>query len=241
MRKAIVITAFGLAVLYSCKHEVETTTVNPGGGTGVDTTLNTGGGTGGTPATTAICFEADVLPIFRSNCAKSGCHDVASHQDDYIFDSYSNIVKKDLKPGKAEDSKIYKMITETDVNKRMPPPPNAPLSAAQIDLIKRWINEGAVNTTNCATTCDASVFTYAAAVKPIIDANCVGCHNGAAAPLGINLTTYAGLKTVALDGRLSGAINHQPGFTPMPMNAPKLSDCKISQITKWIQAGSPNN
>lgn len=133
------------------------------------------------------------------------------------------------------------MITETDLDKRMPPPPNAPLSAAQIDLIKRWINEGAVNTANCVTACNATVFTYAAAVKPIIDANCLGCHNGTATPSGVNLATYAALRTVALNGRLAGAVNHQQGFAPMPRNAPKLSDCKISQITKWIQAGAPNN
>ena len=68
----IIISFFG-----ACKHEPPVQQVpDP----------VTGGGGGGT-GTTAVCFESDVLPIFQSNCAKSGCHDAASHQDDYVLDS----------------------------------------------------------------------------------------------------------------------------------------------------------
>jgi ribosomal protein S16 len=123
----------------------------------------------------------------------------------------------------------------------MPLKPNPPLTTAQKELIKKWINEGAKETKNCATTCDANVFSYSAAVKPILEANCVGCHNGPAAPLGIVLNTYTGVKAAATTGRLLGAIKHQTGFSPMPKGSSKLSDCKISQIEKWIQAGAPNN
>ena len=234
MKKTVILSVvFGMIVLYACKHEV----LNPGtpvtgGGTG------TGGNTGGTNG--EVCFD-DVLPIFRSSCAKSGCHDATTKQEGYIFDSYANIVKKDVKPGNAAGSKVYRVLIEQDEDDRMPRAPYPRLLPAQIELIKNWINQGAKNTTNCSTNvCDTTVFTYTA-VKKIIDANCINCHSGASPSGGLNYSTHAGLKAVADNGRLLGAVNHAVGFTPMPMGNPKLSDCNITQIRKWVQAGAPNN
>jgi ribosomal protein S16 len=242
MRKQLAIAAFISMSIYACKHEV----LNPGAVTppATDTTTipNPGSGNGSGAGSTAMCFENDILPIFKSSCAKSGCHDAASKQEEYVFDSYEDIMKKGIKAGDAQESKVYKIITEDKEDERMPKAPNPRLTATQIDLIKKWINEGAKNTTNCASTCNDSIFTYAQAIRPLLDANCVGCHNGgSAAPANLNYTTHAGIKAVALSGRLVGAISHLQGFSPMPKGSPKLSDCKISQVTKWVQAGAPNN
>jgi hypothetical protein len=49
------------------------------------------------------------------------------------------------------------------------------------------------------------------------------------------------LNAVADDGRLAGAIQHLPEFTPMPRNAPRMNDCRIRQFLHWIDAGAPNN
>jgi hypothetical protein len=234
MKKTVILfIVFGTIVLYACKHEV----INPGtsvtgGGAG------TGGNTGGTTA--EVCFD-DVLPIFRSSCAKSGCHDATTKQEGYIFDSYANIVKKDVKPGNAAGSKVFKVLIEQDEEDRMPRTPYPRLLPAQIELIKNWINQGAKNTTGCSTNiCDTAAFTYTA-VKKIIDANCINCHSGPSPSGGLNYSTHAGLKAVADNGRLLGAVNHAPGFTPMPMGNPKLVDCNITQIRKWVLAGAPNN
>lgn len=232
MRKYVVIASFLITLVYACKHDV----VNPPatGGSG-------GGGVILPPGTTAICFESEILPIFTSSCAKSGCHNTASAQDGYVLNNYANIIKKGIKPGNATGSKIYEVIMETDPGKRMPQPPAAPLTATQKDLIKRWINEGAKNTTNCSNTCDTTMFTYLAIVKPILDANCIGCHTGAGSPRNVDVSTYATTRVVALNGKLVGSISHAPGFIAMPQGAAKLIDCKIIQIRKWVQAGAPNN
>ncbi|HAN38476.1 MAG TPA: hypothetical protein DCQ29_06195 [Chitinophagaceae bacterium] len=125
----------------------------------------------------------------------------------------------------------------------MPLTPNPPLTAAQIDIIRRWINEGAKNTTNCGTACDTTSFTFSGAVNTILTNNCIGCHNAATAPTsgGVNLSTYAGVRVVALNGKLLGSIEHRSGFSPMPKGGNKLSDCNIIQIRKWINAGALNN
>ena len=212
-------------LLISCKHEVPVDPNNPPGG-GTDS---------------SVCFENDILPIFLSNCAKSGCHDAATKEKGYQLDTYSNIVANGINAGNAGTSKIYEAITEDNADKIMPRPPNAPLTTAQKALIAKWINEGAKNTTNCATSCDSSTFTYSNGVKPILETHCLGCHGGTAADGGfIKLDTYNDVKAQVTANTLYPAITHT-GSVPMPKNAAKISDCKIAVIRKWIEAGTPNN
>jgi uncharacterized membrane protein len=216
------------AAINSCKHEIPVNPNDPGNG---------GGGGNGS---TGVCFENDILPIFQSNCAKSGCHDAGSREDGYQLDNYANIVAKGVRAGNAADSKIYEVLIDNG-NDRMPQAPNSPLTAAQITLIATWINEGARNTTNCASACDSSQFKYTANVKPILQTYCYGCHSGTAASGGgIPLDTYDGVKQQGLFGSLYVSINHT-GTNPMPQNGARLSDCKIAVIRKWIEAGALNN
>ncbi len=225
-------------IFISCKHAVPETIIPeppPNGGTGT----GTGTGTGGTTSP-LVCFESQILPIFLSNCAKSNCHDAASANKGYIFDSYQNIISRGIRPGRATNSDVYKVLFETG-NKKMPPLPNPDLTAEQKALIGRWINEGALNTTNCGTSCDTSRFTFSADIKNILINNCTGCHGGTTPANNMNFTTYDGVRAVAINGKLMGAITHAPGFSPMPKNASKLSDCNITKIRKWIASGSPNN
>jgi mono/diheme cytochrome c family protein len=93
----------------------------------------------------------------------------------------------------------------------------------------------------CQSLCDTTNFIFNAVIKPLITDKCQGCHSGTAASGGIDLSTYNGIKAKVTDGRLWGSINHLPGYSPMPKNGNKLSDCEIKQIRKWIEAGSPNN
>lgn len=196
--------------------------------------------TTGTP-TSDICFERDILPIFVSNCAKSGCHDAATRADGYILTSYATITAKGLKPGNANNSDLYEVLIETDLDKRMPLNPNPALSSAQIDIIKRWINSGAPNSSGCTPICDASVFTYSGAIVPIINTYCKGCHATAAPSAGLALDTYTGVKLIADNGSFLGTTKHLSGYAAMPQGGAKLGDCELSQIEKWIQAGAPNN
>lgn len=214
-------------VINSCKHEVPALAV--------DTTPIPG-----PVANNGVCFESEILPLFQSNCAKSGCHDAATHTEDLVLDSYANIIRKDIIPGKADNSKLYRVLFETGKDK-MPPAPNADLTAAQKALIGKWINEGAKNTTNCNNTCDSNQFKYGANISIIINSYCTGCHSGTAASGNIDLSTYNTVKIQATNGRLVGAVTHAAGYSAMPKNANKLSDCQITQIKKWVTAGALNN
>jgi hypothetical protein len=190
----------------------------------------------------SVYFTNEVLPIFVSNCAKSGCHDASTAQNGVVLDSYNNIVNTgDVRPGDPSDSEVYEMITETDPDDRMPPPPNTPLTSDQIALIRKWIMQGAKNLTCTSDACDTSNVTFSASIKPLLQNKCVGCHSGSTPSGGHDFTTHAGVQPVAQSGRLYGAVNHMSGFVPMPQGGTKLANCDIRKIKIWIDAGAQNN
>jgi uncharacterized membrane protein len=241
----IVLSGF-ILMLFSCKHDVQGLSAENGGNTGGG---GTGGGTGnGGGGSTNNCdpakiyFQQQVLPILLSNCTMSGCHDDASHQDGVILTSYEKVIATaDIRPGRPSDSDLYEVLVETDPDKKMPRPPRTPLTQQQVQIIYQWIQQGAQYLSCQTSSCDTSAITFSATIRNIISNKCQGCHSGTGASGGIDLSSYSGVKAKVTDGRLWGAINHQPGFSPMPKNGAKLNDCEISQIRKWIDAGSPNN
>ena len=168
----------------------------------------------------------------------SGCHDNITHADGVNLTTYANIMRY-VTPGNAGDSKLFEVIIRTD-DERMPPAPRSPFTQQQKDKIYRWINQGAKNNI-CLSACDTNQFTYSGAVKVLMQNKCIGCHNPGSLGGNIDLSTYSGVQTVALNGKLYGSITHQPGYSPMPKNTAKLSDCEIIQVQKWIAAGSLNN
>ncbi len=188
-----------------------------------------------------ICFERDVLPIFQSNCAKSGCHDAGSHASDYVLDNYNDIVRKGIVPGNTAASRIWESMTiRSDEGGIMPM--NAPsLSASELDVIRRWIGTGAIDSGACATsTCDTNNFTYSGAIAPLMQSHCTGCHNSSAAAGG-SLMDYASVMNAAVNGRLIGDISHLAGYNAMPSGGTILDECQITQVKKWVAAGAPNN
>ncbi len=184
-----------------------------------------------------VCFESNVLPIFVSSCARSGCHDASRHEGGYRLDNYANIVGKGISPGSATNSKLYKVLFGSGEDIM---PPDAPLTQAQKDSIKAWINQGAKNTVNCNCSCDSTKFTYGAIIQPLVSNQCVGCHKPGSLGGNIDLSSYSLVKTQVNNGKFLGTIAHAAGYSPMPKGS-KLSDCQIKQITSWITAGAPNN
>ena len=93
-----------------------------------------------------------------------------------------------------------------------------------------------------AGSCDMTNVTYAGTVQPLLQNNgCLGCHSGAGPSGNISLDGFNNVRAVALTGKLFGAINHSPGFSPMPKGGTKMTACNISKIKAWIDAGSNNN
>ena len=92
------------------------------------------------------------------------------------------------------------------------------------------------------TVCDTTNVTYSTTITPLLDSyGCTSCHSGSAPSGNFMLTSYNAVKARINDGRLWGAINHLPGFTPMPQDGNKMSTCDINKFKAWIDRGALNN
>ena len=237
--------------LNSCKHEPLGLTPltddygnddNNNNGGGNNGGGNNNGGSGNTCDTNVIYFNQDVLPILASNCAKSGCHDVGSHEDGIILNSYANVMATaDVVPYNLSAGDLYEVITTHDADDAMPPPPETSLSDEQIGIIEDWIMQGAQNLTCVNSGCDSVNVSYTGEVWPIIQNKCKGCHSGSAPGGNILLTDYNTVSTIAANPKFMGSILHASGYSAMPKNAAMLSTCEIGVLRNWIAEGKQNN
>lgn len=98
-----------------------------------------------------LSYDKDIRPIFQAHCF--GCHQPAKAKGDYVMTSYERLVaggeskEKAIVPGKPEESNLVLLITPDKKGEAEMPKGKKPLSAAEIDLIRRWIAEGAVDDT----------------------------------------------------------------------------------------------
>lgn len=229
--------ALGSAVmLASCVHEP------PIGPEVVDNGNGGGGGTyTGVPCDSGVVyFNQQVLPILISNCAVPGCHNTPTDDNDWLqITSYSTLMSS----GKVQDGDFWEALTETDPDDVMPPPEQPGLSPAQLALIQQWLQQGAqdLNCDSYAGGCDTTNVTYSIRIQPLVAAKCQGCHSGANPQGGLNFTAWSVLNTVALDGRLMGAVQHQPDYVAMPPSGAMLPQCEIDMLADWVQQGAPQN
>ncbi|RMF43863.1 MAG: DUF1553 domain-containing protein [Planctomycetota bacterium] len=101
---------------------------------------------GQTAADGDIDFARDIQPIFSRACTK--CHGGVKQSADLSFIDFRRVVAPQgyaVEPGSLEDSLVWDRITAEDPEDRMPPPEEGipPLTAGEMDLIRRWILAGA--------------------------------------------------------------------------------------------------
>ncbi len=236
---------FVIVLFPSCKHDsmfnVEpdpTDTITP-----IDTTGNGGGGGNGVLCDPdSVYFGNQILPILISNCTQSGCHNDLDHEDGVILTSYQKMIStvEDAISTNLGENHLIRVLTDDDPEDRMPY--NKPaLPQAQIDLITRWIQQGAKNN-SCnenAGQCDTANAKFGNFVQPLIQSRCQGCHSGSSPQGGISLANYTDIKAVADNGKLYTVVTR--GVNWMPKGGQKLDDCTTAKLKAWIDAGAPNN
>jgi Protein of unknown function (DUF1553)/Protein of unknown function (DUF1549)/Concanavalin A-like lectin/glucanases superfamily/Planctomycete cytochrome C len=102
-----------------------------------------------------ISFNRDIRPIFANNCF--ACHgpDEKHRETKFHFDTKEGAFLEAgiIEPGNAAKSVLIKRITNPDPDEHMPPPDSGKaLTEHQIDLLRRWIDEGAKWDTHWAYT-----------------------------------------------------------------------------------------
>jgi hypothetical protein len=93
-----------------------------------------------------VQFEREVWPIFHDKCVT--CHGPEDQFNDLRLDSKDRILKggkngKVVVPGDPTKSSLYVRVSLPPDDLDIMPAEGDPLTAAQIDTLKRWIAEGA--------------------------------------------------------------------------------------------------
>ncbi len=94
----------------------------------------------------AVDFVREVRPIFEKHCYE--CHSAKKQKNDYRLDIKSFALTggedhaPNIVPGKSAESPLFRFVSGADEKIAMPP--KSKLSSAEVDVIKRWIDEGAV-------------------------------------------------------------------------------------------------
>ncbi len=230
----LILTAIGLVC---CQHDILTISTIASKDTVFVVTPPIAPGGGTPPAVSdTVCFNTEVLPLYVSYCASSGCHDVTSHREGVITTSYGYIMNG-IRPKNVNGSPYY-----TIIGNGMPPRSHAQLTNTQVAVIKKWIDQGALNT-NCTNVCDTTVYTYSGAIQAILTNNCAGCHGTSPGSANIYIGTYASAKAYISANKsiFNNAVNYSTSIAASKRMPPagKLVDCKLLQIQKWINNGYP--
>ena len=92
-----------------------------------------------------IDFSHEIVPLLKKHCVK--CHAGDSKKGGFSFNTRTDLLEGSengpvIEAGKADDSRLIHVVVSTDVDTRMPPEGER-LNKAEVDLLKRWINQGA--------------------------------------------------------------------------------------------------
>lgn len=90
-----------------------------------------------------VDFAKSVQPILETRCIE--CHGEKKQKGDFRMDSKGELDKaKIVVAGKADESELIKRVSLPEGHDDIMPPKGDPLTKEQIELLKNWINEGAV-------------------------------------------------------------------------------------------------
>ncbi len=92
-----------------------------------------------------VNYSEQIKPILSGRCY--ACHgpDAAQRKADLELHVRDKAIRDAIVPGDADGSPLVERLTSPDPDVRMPPPDSKkpPLTAEEIELVKRWIDEGA--------------------------------------------------------------------------------------------------
>ncbi len=92
-----------------------------------------------------VDYTRDIKPLLADRCY--ACHgpDAGNRQADLRLDVRESATDLVIEPGDADNSYLIERIAAEDPADLMPPPDShkPPLTSQQVELIRRWINEGA--------------------------------------------------------------------------------------------------
>jgi hypothetical protein len=207
-----------------------------------------------------ITFARDIAPIFQKNCL--ACHGSEKPQGGLRLDSEAAALKggesgKVIIPGDSAKSSLVKRLVGDGEDARMPVGAD-PLPAAQIKLIRAWIDRNAFAVPVEAGAAkvqpvaahrhDDGEGVFAEEIRPILAARCYQCHGPELQQNGLRLDSLAAILNGSANGKVvipgdsekSPLVRRLLAFDrpQMPYGGPPLSADEVELIRKWIDQGA---
>jgi cytochrome c553 len=197
-----------------------------------------------------VSFERDIQPILAAKCYR--CHGEDVHKGELSLVTPALIRKggesgEILVPGKAADSRMYELVSTGE----MPSDKKNPLTAAEVELLRRWIDAGAHFSSGGESAREVTQHD----VIPILLLRCTPCHGRNKQEGGLDLRSKASL----LKGGKSGpaAVAGKPDESlivkrvraeEMPprrqlvaASVKPMEAAELKTIEAWIAAGLPQS
>ena len=193
-------------------------------------------------------FDKDVRPLLQAKCWR--CHGEEVRKGELALHTPAGIRKGSesgpvVVPGQSAKSRLYELVH----NGEMPPDKKNPLTKAEVEIIRRWIDGGARFENETATKPEVTQHD----IVPILLLRCTACHGRQKREGELDLRTRAAM----LRGGKSG-----PAFVPgkpdeslilkrlqreeMPPRqrlveamVKPMEATEIEKLTRWIALGAP--
>ena len=223
----------------------------------------------------AIDFDRHVLPILKERC--NSCHHAPFDRSGRLvnpkaslrFDTFAQVMKGNLDgpvvvANDLEKSRLYSVLNLPEDDDLFMPPKGGPMDEDQIDIIKRWIMEGAkpskdgISATKGGIPAPDEPVSFHNHILPLFEQKCMECHG---APFvknsrtikpraGLRLDTYEWVLKGNLDGKIVTPGDHTDSTLHrvitladddpeiMPPKGGPLSGDEITMIKRWILEGA---
>lgn len=125
-------------------------------------------------------FNQHIKPILEATCVH--CHNDKEHKGDLKLTTLDEAIKGGengtaLTPGNSAKSKLFTTTQlKVDDDDVMPPKKEGLLAKEQSELLKKWIDQGA-NWPKSVKLEQKPRIGFEKHVQPILEQNCVSCHN----------------------------------------------------------------
>ena len=106
----------------------------------VENDSSNGGGDDDDIEVPEVSYQIDIVPLWVQ-C--TGCHNDGGVPPNMVDNSYNNLLNGYIVPGDAAASILYQSLLGSDGIELMPPGSQWP--ASKSDLVKDWINQGALD------------------------------------------------------------------------------------------------
>ncbi len=112
-------------------------------------------------------FARDVKPILVKRCFR--CHSSVKQESGFRLDSVAAIMKGGesgpaIVPGSSRESLLFQAVTGSDLLQM--PPEGEPLTAKEIDVLRRWIDQGAKSPLTAGATAEPVHWAFRQPARP---------------------------------------------------------------------------